>query len=240
MSENTLFRVGGASAAVGALIALVANALHPRIEDFTDPVASELRMISGSDAWIAIHLAILLATLLIAFGLFAVIRSLKEGPGEGAARVALGALVISAPVAVVSLAIDGYANKAVADAWAGASGGAKDAALATGTAVAEVGWGLFMMLVIMLIGITPLIGGWAVAASGQYPAVLGWPVSVVGAAAVLVGAWGIVAGPSAGFFIAFVVTSGLATLWVLAIGVALWRRAGTAAAVEARPGMAPG
>jgi uncharacterized membrane protein YjgN (DUF898 family) len=239
MSENTLFRVGGASAVVGALIALVANVIHPRIEDFADPLAAEVRMVAESDGWIPIHLAILFGTLLIAFGLFAVVRSLKDGPGEGPARVALGALVVSIPVAVVWLAVDGYAIKAVADSFQGVRGPFDLASTGPG-AVAEVGWGLFMMLVIMLMGITPLIGGWAVAASGRYPAVLGWPVSVVGAAAVLVGAWGIAAGPSAGFSIVFMVISGLATLWVLAIGIALWRRAGTAAAMEAQPGMAPG
>jgi hypothetical protein len=38
-----------------------------------------------------------------------------------------------------------------------------------------------------------------------------------------------VGGPSATFFVLFIVTSALATLWVLAIGIALWRRADQAA-----------
>ncbi|MGH2723347.1 MAG: hypothetical protein ACRDI0_03625 [Actinomycetota bacterium] len=134
-------------------------------------------------------------------------------------------------MAVVTLAIDGYATKAVADAWSAASGADQASLLAAGTAVAEVGWALFMVLVLTVLGITPILFGWAVAVSGRYPALLGWPIAVVGAGSVVASVIGLAGGPSAAFFLVFVVTSALATLWVLAIGIVLWRRAGASAPV---------
>jgi hypothetical protein len=239
MSDRTLFRLGAAAAVVGAVIALVLNAVHPRASDFEDPVRAEIQMVQQSDAWIPIHLGILAGVLLITFGLFAVARSLKGGPGEGVARVALGSLLISTAIGVMGVAVDGYAQKAVADA---AEGGRalRGATLAAGTAVGDISWALFMATVIMVTGVTPVLFGAAVGVSRQYPAILGWPVAAVGAASIVVGAFGFLTGPSAAFFWAFLVTSALATLWVLAIGVVLWRRTAAPARAAARASVAPG
>jgi hypothetical protein len=225
MSDRTLFRLGSVAAVAGAVLALVTNAIHPRPSDYGDHVTAELRMVAGSDGWILIHLGLLAGVLLIGFGLFAVARSVKDGPAEGAARVAIGVLLVSIPVAVVQLAVDGYATKAVADAWSRATGAEQATLVAAGTAVAEVGWALFMMLALTVVGLVPIAFGWAVATSGRYPAALGWPVAVAGAGSVVASMLGVVGGPSATFFVLFIVTSALATLWVLAMGIALWRRA---------------
>ena len=88
MSDRSLFRWGGLAAVAGAVLAIVFNLLHPRISQFDDPVVPELEAVSGSDAWVGIHLGILLASLLIFFGLFALARSVKGSPGEGLGRVA--------------------------------------------------------------------------------------------------------------------------------------------------------
>lgn len=218
MSERALYRVGAWAAIVGAVMALVTNLLHPRISEL-EQVVPEVR---ASDGWIAIHLGLLLGSLLIILGLFAVARSLKGGPAEGWARLALGGLLIAAPVAVITLVVDGYATKAVADAFPGARG----LAVSQGAAVVEIGWALFMGLVITFTGITPFLFGVAVAVDGTYPAVLGWAATILGVFAGVEGVVGTVAGPSDGFFVAFTVTSGLLTLWVLVLGVLLGRRAG--------------
>jgi hypothetical protein len=164
----------------------------------------------------------LLGILLIVFGLFALARSLKGTEAEPQARVALGGLLISAPVVAVTLGVDGYASKAVADALAAAPGDA--AALAAATAVAEVGWGLFMLTAITVLGITPVLYGLALAASKEWPAVYGWPVVVLGLGSIVAGLMGTFGGPSQGFFMLFTVTSVLITLWVLAGGIRLWMR----------------
>jgi hypothetical protein len=220
MSDRALARVGAACALVGAVLALVFNLLHPRPSSFEDPVRDQLRMVAESDAWIPIHLGIVLSVLLIVLGLFALARSLKGGPAEGLARLALGGLLISTPVALVTLAVDGYALKAVADAVGGQATGS-----AEGSAIVHIVWALFTMFIITFLGVTPFLFGLAVASDPGYSSPLGYGAILLGSAAVVNGASGILGGPSAGFFVVFTVVSGLLTLWVLALGVVLLRAA---------------
>lgn len=222
MPDRTLFRWGSWAAVVGGLIALGGNILHPRASDFADPVAEELKIIGKSDAWVAIHLGILVGFLLITFGLFALARSMKGGPADGIARVALGALLISAPVAALTLLIDGYAMGAIADDVA-----ANPELAAAATAGVHIGWAAFMGLVMFALGVTPALFGLAVAKDGGYPAWLGWSGFVFGLVSVGAAVTGILGGPSSGFFIVFAVSSGIVTLWVIWTGVLLGRRAGT-------------
>ncbi|HWC31944.1 MAG TPA: hypothetical protein VG709_02320 [Actinomycetota bacterium] len=219
MSEQQLYRLGAISGIVGGVLALVFNLLHPRLGDFSDPVSEDLRVAAQSDAWTLIHVGVTAGVLLLIAALYVVARSLREdGAGYRLGRLALGSLVISAPVGLVTLAIDGYATKYVADLVAG--GGP----LAAGQAVAAIGWAVFMFFVIMLLGVTPALFGAAIAASDDYPAVLGWPAVVLGFGSIVAGLIGYFGGPSAGFFLVFMITSGLLTVWVIALGVVLWRR----------------
>lgn len=226
MPDRALFRWGSAAAVIGALLALVTNLLHPRISDFDNPVEPILTSAAESDSWVLIHVGILMGTLLIIFGLFAVSRSMKGGRADGLVRVALGSLLVSGPVAIVTLLFDGYATKEVADAWVAASGPAKEVALAAGSAVAHIGWAAFMGLILMLLGVTPALFGLAVASSDEYPAALGWPAVLLAVGSVVAAAMGTFDGPSSAFIVLFTITSGLLTLWVLALGVLLGRRVG--------------
>lgn len=221
MSERTILRMGAGAAVLGAVISLAGNLLHPRPEDSDAPVFSALPTVAESDGWIAIHLALMLGILLVVFGLFALARSLKGTEAEPQARVALGGLLISAPVAVVTLGIDGYAIKAVADATAAPG---DTAALAAGVAVAEVGWGLFMLTAMTILGIVPVLYGLALASSKEWPAVFGAPIVVVGLGSIVAGLMGTFGGPTSAFFLLFTVTSVLSILWVLAAGIRLWMR----------------
>jgi hypothetical protein len=225
MTDRALFRWGSWAAITGAVVALVFNLLHPRIDEFGDVVVSELQAVADSDAWIPIHLGILLGTLLITFALFVLARSMKGGPAEGMARVALGALLISAPVGIVTLGVDGYAMKEVAD---GLAGGGDPAAGAT---MVHIGWSLFMAFTITFIGITPALFGLAVVADPGYPSGLGWGAALVGLVVAVDGVVGTLAGPSSAFFIVFTVGSGLLTVWILVLGVLLGRRATATARV---------
>ena len=202
------------------------NLIHPRLESFDDPIAEELRVVAASDAWREIHLGIFFAFLLITFGLFALSRSMKEGAAEGAARIALGSLLISTPVALVAVLIDGFALSAIADA------AAADPTLASAAAFgAEIGWAGFMGIVILALGVTPALFGLAVARDGGYPTWLGWGAFLFGLVSVVAGAWGLLEGPTSGFFLVFAISSGYATLWVIGMGVLLGRRAGGAITV---------
>ena len=226
MTDKALFRWGSWAAIVGGVIALAGNILHPRAESYDDFIAEELRIVGESDAWVEIHLGILVGFLLITFGLFALSRSMKGGPAEGISRIALGSLLISTPVAVLALLIDGYALGAIAEAAA-----ADPAVLAAATAGGHIGWAGFMGLVIFGLGVTPALFGLAVARDGGYPAWLGWVAFLFGLVSVGVGVTGILDGASSGFFLVFAISSGILTLWVIGIGVLLGRRAAGAITV---------
>jgi hypothetical protein len=229
MPDRTTLRFGSISAIVGALVALVANLLHPRVSRFDDPVAEFVREVARSDAWILLHLALVVSILLIALGQFVFIRTMKGGPAEGMARVALGGLLLSTPVALVTLGIDGYSQKAAADAWAASPSAAS---FATAAAVAHVSWGAFMLLILTFVGLTPMLLGLAVTRSSDYPTLLGWAAVLLGVGAVVAAVLGF-GGQSALFWGLFLATSGPLTLWVLALGLFLWRRV-----TEARPAAA--
>ena len=221
MDDRKLFRWGSWAAILGGVIALVANFLHPRGENYDDVIAEEIRIIGESDSWVAIHLAILAGFVLITFGLFALSRSMKGGPAEGLARIALGSLLISTPVGVLGLLIDGYAMGAIAEAAGTGDPAAQAAAIAGG----HIAWAGFMGLAIFALGVTPALFGLAVAKDGGYPAWLGWGAFLFGLLSIGAGAWGILDGASAGFFLVFAIASGYATLWVIGMGVLLGRRA---------------
>ena len=220
MTDRSVLRLGSWAAIVGGVLAIIFNALHPRFGGEADPVAEELRIVAENDMWVPIHLGIFVSLLLITFGLFAFARSMKGGPAEGLSRVALGALVLSAPVALLTTLVDGYATKAVADAAADSP-----AAAAAGAAVAHTGWALFRGLTILYLGITPIAFGLASANDGGYPSWMGWAAVVFGSVSVLTGVYGVLTGSSPTFFLIFSIASGVLTLWVIALGVLLGRRA---------------
>jgi hypothetical protein len=83
------------------------------------------------------------------------------------------------------------------------------------------------------VGITPMLFGMAIAGSRVYPAAFGWPVVALGLVSVVAGVLGTFDGPSATFFLLFIISSGLLTLWVLAVGILMWRQVPVGAAAPA-------
>lgn len=67
MPERTLLRIGSDSAVLGAILLMVANALHPR-GDVEGAVAT-LKEIADSDIWVTDHLGIAIGALLVLGGL---------------------------------------------------------------------------------------------------------------------------------------------------------------------------
>lgn len=223
--DRTTLRIGSVCAVLGAVVALVFSILEPRV-DSADPIVDQLQVVTESDGWIFHHLGTLLFTLLITAALYVVSRTLADRGVEVWRHLAVGSLLVSTPIAFITVALDGYATKAAADAAAG--GG--NVALAAGTAFVYAVWGVFMLETILYLGVTPILFGLAVSRSRVYPAAFGWPVILVGLLSVTAGVLGTADGPSATFDVLFTISTGLLTLWLLAIGVMLWRRAPTAAA----------
>jgi hypothetical protein len=217
--DRSVLRLGGLCAVAGGVLGVVLNLLHPRTSEI-GAVEAELRLIRDNGQWLAVHVGIL-ATLVIAFlGLVAIAYSMYGERGLWA-RTALYAAVAAAPVALVSVALDGIAMKAVADAWATAP----EQWLPAADAVGQVNIAAFDGLIIGLFGLMPIFLGISLAGSSLYPHWTGI-VSVAG------GALGLIAGFTQAFNgleplttnIVFPLASLAFTIVLIVTGATLWQK----------------
>lgn len=229
MPERTLLRIGAVSAILGAIILVVANALHPRTSDVDDTEAT-LQLIGDSGIWVTDHLAIAIALLLVLGGLVALFRSITSQPGAAVARLGFAGALVSGGIGIILLGIDGIALKEVAESWADAPAEEKASAFRVGEAIEQVSFGIFSMFIFVFFGLTILLYGLAVALSDIYPKGLGWVAVILGGGSAVLGLVQAYQGPSDVVTnILFAVFSILITVWVLVIGVFMWRKAGVAA-----------
>jgi len=205
----------------GAVIGAVGNALHPHV---AVSMTSKLQAIAGNEAWVGVHLTILVAILLVIGGLVGLARLLDDGPGGPLARLGIAGALLGGGLATVSTSIDGFALKPLALDWAGASTSDAAGVLGLAGAVQVVGFAIWSMAILVLFGAAFACFGAAFVASRQFPAWLGWLAIVSGAgsgvAALLqIANTGEVQTAETLFFAA----SLLATLWAFAVGVFVWR-----------------
>lgn len=230
-SGRLLYRIGAVSAILGSLIALAGNALHPRVSssDLGDPVAF-LRLVHESSMWTTAHAAIIVAALLFLGGQVAIYESLRAGRAAALARLALASALVGGATNLIVLAIDGIVMSEVAEAWATAPAAEKAAALQAGAAMYHLDFGLFSILTaLMFFGVPFILYGLSVVSSEPYPRWLGWVAVVGGSGAAAVGLVEAYAGVTAAtFLILFPILAAMLSIWLLVMGVLLWRRANAA------------
>lgn len=215
-------RMSGAMFVAGAVIGLVGNALHPHSAE--PNAAATVQALAQNGAWVAVHLAIIVAILLIIGGLVGLAELLKDTPGGSLARLGLAAALLGGAIVTVSTAIDGFAMKALALSVAAASAAESAAALHIAVAVKETDFGIWSIGMLVFFGATFACFGGAVTASRRYPGWFGW-IAVLGAGGSAVAALLQIAA-SAGVQAAetiFLASSVLLTLWTFALGALLWR-----------------
>jgi len=229
MPERTLLRIGAVSAILGAILLVVANILHPRTSDIDDTEAM-LQLIADSSIWVTDHLGLAIAFLLVLGGLVAVYRSITAEPGAALARLGFAGALLSSGIAMVVIGIDGFGLKEVAEAWAEAPAEEKATAFRVAEALEQISFGIFSLFIFVFFGVTFLLYGLAVALSDVYPKGLGWAAVVLGIGAAVLGLVQAYQGPSNVVTnILFPIFSITITLWVLVMGVLMWRKASAAA-----------
>jgi hypothetical protein len=140
-------------------------------------------------------------------------------------------LVASATVGgmfvVFDYGIDGYAFKILADEWVVAPEPERtQLQLMAETAVWLLN-GTFRSEIVVFYGLTVLVAGLAVALDGYYPTWFGAIAAIAGAAVLVNGLLSFAGtGLSNQDFLVFVVILPLEALWLLALGVLMWHRAG--------------
>jgi len=222
---------------LGAGLGLVGNALHPHTAaaDATAP----LRAIAQSGAWVGIHLVIIVAVLLVIGGLVGLAHLLADGPAGPLARLGLAAALLGGAVVCVSTAIDGFALRALARAWAEAPAAEAATALRVAAAVQAAAFGVWSIGMLVFFGAAFGCFGAAATASGRFPGWFGWPAVAGGAGAAAAALLQLVSGGEVqAAETLFLAASLLLTLWAFALGVLLWRAPAVAdlAARRASPG----
>lgn len=218
MLDRQFLRWGGLFAMVSAALALVFNLLHPRGD--VDTVRKELELVSGSDIWLFDHYMLAWSLAFGIVGLIAIGWSFSDGPAQGWARVATAAAIVSLGIALITLAVDGMAQKAVADEWAKAQ---DDQTYATAAAVAEISAALFTFTIGSLIGFTPMLFGITGLMTTQYPrwlAGLAFLSGVIGLAASSIQFFN---GISPTSVLIYTVGSVGFTVWFFVMGWHLWK-----------------
>lgn len=224
MSQASFYRIGAVAMIVGTVFALVFNVVHGRASDATSTEA-QLRLAADKGPWIAIHLGLFAGVLLITGGLLALSRSLDWEAGSAWARFAAAGALIGGALFTALMATDGIVLKRIADAWA-AGGADRTALFQLGHLLRESNAALLTLWTLEFLGGTVLLYGLALGRSSLYPRWTG-PVGV------LLGVGGLLDGlvmswrgfTFGAFNVGFTVVSIVATVWLFAMGVLLWRRA---------------
>lgn len=223
--ERALYRIGGGSAVVGALLGMVGNLIHP-VTPINDP-EGVARVIATSDIWVPVHLTIVVGIVLMLFGLVAVNHSIREGLAGVLSHFGLMAAIAGATVGFVLVILDGVGARQLAQEWATAPPDQQETALALVHANETLNFALGSLFNFVFAAATFILFGLAVAFSDVYPRWLGWSVFLAGVASIAAGAIQAAVGePTDASRILTIIGPTIITLWILVMGVLLWRRAG--------------
>ena len=226
--NGTLIRIGAMCGIIGAILFMVANIVHPRSPNIQITV-NQIETVAQSNIWVTNHLLLLLGGVLLLPALIAIQRSIPTGPGATWAYLGSVLAVVSTSLWVVLMALDGITSKVVHAAWASAPEAEKAIALRVAEAMEEIDVGLFSVYIIVFFGLTFSLFGLAVAKSDSFPQWLGWVAVVLGLASFVDGTVQAYTGLSVLVTnVLFASFSSLLTVWILIMGVLMWRKQGHA------------
>jgi hypothetical protein len=225
MPDRVLFRVGAISAVAGAALGLVFNLLHPRDTDSLDSIAAELQLVDESGIWVFDHVVLGIAVVLSFLGLIAIAHSITGDAGTSWAMLARASAIASSAMLMTLLAIDGIAMKEIAESFAPVTDIETAAAFVGAAPVVETVRALFTASIGAFFGVTPLLFGAAVVTSDVYPRWLGYVALAAGAlgfVTAIIQAFNGLSTVTTLFL--FPIASVVFTLWLLYVGVLLWRK----------------
>ena len=231
--EQLLLRIGAFCATAGPLVLAASFATHgdlPTNERSLVGEAVALRYVANHPTWLLIHAATIVAGLLWVGAFTALAGTLAPGAAGALGHVLVPSAIVGGTFVIFDYGVDGYAFKILADEWAAASGPQQaQLQLMAETAVWFLN-GTFRSEILVFYGLTVLLAGLAVALDGRYPVWFGGIAAVAGGVVFVNGILsfaGTSLSPAAGEdFLVFVVILPLESLWLLALGILMWQRAG--------------
>ena len=205
----------------GSVVLLVGTRLHPMRANPNDPVAAFTEY-AADRLWIASHLVQLAGIALIVAALLLLSRRLDATRAAPWSRFAAACAIASLGVATALQAVDGVALKAIVDTWAAAPEAQKQAAFYAALAVRHVEIGL-ASTASLLFGLTVIAYGVALIRGRIYPVWIGIFALVPGIGSAIAGVLMAYSGFSALAMAISMPASALLLLWMLGIGVMMWR-----------------
>ncbi|WP_317493344.1 DUF4386 family protein [Haloechinothrix sp. LS1_15] len=215
--DTVTLRAGAVAALLGTVLYVVVSVAHgnPPITDS----AATLDHVAERSWWLHAHLANVLAVVLWLVALVVVTRVLRHDRSAGLASLAAATMSVATAVYAVYFGVHGVGLTALADQWAAAEPGAEHGTVIAADAVLAV-LGSTAFVAQGLLGSSVLVYGAVLAYSRALPRWLGTFGMVTGA--------GWLTGAVALSFAVIVPFTVLGWLWMIAIGIVLWRRANTA------------
>jgi hypothetical protein len=189
-----------------------------------------LRYLASRPAWYwpTVHLGFIFGALLWVAALTALAGSLTRGAGWALGRWGAASVIMGATIHVVDSSINGFGLTALAHAWAVAPVVSEQASLLLArSALLWILGGTWASVLSFFHGVPFVFFGLAVVLDRSYPTWLGWFGLIGGLGSLLCGVTmflGVGLAPE-GLFIVFAL---IVSLWMVAMGVLMWRRADAA------------
>jgi hypothetical protein len=214
-------RIGAVAFPLGVILLVVSTIIHPSREVMNNPAI--FRVYAQHDSWIAVHFGQWFGGLLFFGGLTAVYYSItekSESAGTVIARFGFAAAILTLASTTILQVVDGVALKWAVDAWANAPADQEAATFAVAEGLRWTEYGLQSYSNILL-GLTLIFYGLAMALGTVYPRWLGWVAAGSGVAWIVHGLMvpyiGLFTSPPRG--IALI----LMYLWALVMAYLMWR-----------------
>ena len=233
--QRLLSRIGSVCAIVGTLLLVVSLGLHG---DLPLDVSTEtaLRYIVQHPSWLPVHLGMMTAALLWVGAFVALAGSLATGAARALGRLLVVSAALGGAFSIFNYSVDGYAFGILATDWASTASAAERAALQERVEAAV--WflnGTFRAEISLFYGLTFLLAGLAVALDGRYRRAFGAVGAAAGAVVLLVGTSSFAGLNLIQDWLVFAVIMPIEGIWLLALGVQMWRRGGRVRAAQVQP-----
>lgn len=228
--ERWFLRTGGLLAIIGAFVAGVSQVIRPTASDPVHPEPYLHAILEfGLTGYVWDNIGLLFGWLCITLGLVAFAETIRTGRQAIWARFGRAFAVAGFALVTATATVSGVALTKTAEAWDGATGDGASAALDVFAAVWWISHALFAAVVIVTFGLTMFAFGLALVESDRFPSILGVVTVVSGPIAVGTGVLLMLEGiqtqlvPLLNVLFPLVVVVTL--LWVLVLGVVMWRNA---------------
>jgi hypothetical protein len=223
--QRVLLRIGAICAIAGPLILFASFAAHGDLPAHVSTEAA-LRYIADHPIWLPIHLGNIVAALLAIGAFTALAGTLTPGAAGALGRLLVPMAIVGGMFVIFDYSVDGYDLWVLAEEWAAASGEERASLVQMTDTVITLLNGTFRSEILIFYGLTFLLAGLAVALDGGYPAWFGGIAAIAGGAVLLAGLLSFVdvSVPRQDILV-FLVIVPLESLWLLILGVLMWRRA---------------